>query len=95
LRNSVDNANKILCGENYIDVFGPAEADPKVPIEIASEVLAQLLKGGKIGSIQFSKVRADISRRASEVRKVDMAEAEVSLWATDFFSNTPSLQSKF
>ncbi|KAH8786345.1 hypothetical protein F5882DRAFT_497007 [Hyaloscypha sp. PMI_1271] len=55
LRNSVDNANKILDGENYIDVFGPAKVNPKVPIETASEVLAQLLKGGKIGSIQFPK----------------------------------------
>jgi len=91
LRNSVDNANKILDGENCIDVFGPAEVDPKVPIETASEVLAQLLKGGKIGSIQFSKVRADTFRRVSEVYKIHMVEAEVSLWEMDFFLNTPAL----
>jgi aryl-alcohol dehydrogenase-like predicted oxidoreductase len=91
LRNSVDNANKILGGENCVDVFGPAEADPKVPIEATSEVLAQLLKGGKIGSTQFPEVRADTFRRASEVRNVDMVVAEVSLPATDFFSNTPAL----
>jgi pyridoxine 4-dehydrogenase len=91
LRNSVDNANKILDGEKCIDVFGPAEAGPKVAIETVSEVLAQLLKGGKIGSTQFPEVRADTFRRASEVCKVDMVEAEVSLWATDFFSNTPAL----
>jgi hypothetical protein len=45
LRNSVDNANKILGGENCIDVFGPAEADPKVPIETTSEVLCNSSRG--------------------------------------------------
>jgi pyridoxine 4-dehydrogenase len=60
--------------------------DPKVPIETTSEVLAQLLKG-KIDAIQLSEVSADTFRRSSNVHMVDMVEAEVSLRATDFFSN--------
>lgn len=86
LRNSVDNANNILGGEKCIDAFGPAEVDPRVPIETTSEVLAQLLEG-KIGAIQLSEVSADTFRRASDVQKVDTVEAEISLSAMDFFWN--------
>jgi hypothetical protein len=55
LRNSVDNANKILDGEKCIDVFGPAEAGPKVAVETVSEVLAQLLKRAKLALLNFPK----------------------------------------
>jgi pyridoxine 4-dehydrogenase len=60
--------------------------DPKVPIETTSEVLAQLLKG-KIDATQLSEVSAGTFRQSSNVHMVDMVEAEVSLRATDFFSN--------
>jgi pyridoxine 4-dehydrogenase len=87
MRKCVENANKILDGKKSIDIFGPARVDPKVPIETTIGALEQLMKEGKIGGIQLSEVRADTIRRAAKVYKIDMVEAEVSLWATDIFSN--------
>ncbi|KAN0102832.1 putative aldo/keto reductase [Hyaloscypha variabilis] len=87
MKRSVDNANRILDGKKFIDIFGPARVDPNVPIEITIEALEQLMKEGQIGGIQLSEVRAETIRRVSEVHKIDMVEAEVSLWATDIFSN--------
>jgi len=86
-RKSLDNANKILDGKKFIDIFGPARVDPKVPIETTIEALGELMREGKIGGIQLSEVKADTIRRASNVHKIEMVEAEVSLWATDIFSN--------
>jgi pyridoxine 4-dehydrogenase len=87
MRKSVENANKILDGKKFLDIFGPARVDPKVPIETTVEGLGQLVKEGKVGGIQLSEVSADTVRRSSKVHKIDMVEAEVSLWATDIFSN--------
>jgi pyridoxine 4-dehydrogenase len=61
--------------------------DPNIPIETTVEALGQLVKEGKIGGIQLSEVRADTIRRAAKVYKIDMVEAEISLWATEIFSN--------
>ncbi|RDW58223.1 hypothetical protein BP6252_13634 [Coleophoma cylindrospora] len=87
MRTQVDSANKILDGKKTIDLFGPARVDPNVPIERTVEELAQLVKEGKIGGIQLCEVRADTIRRASKVARIDMIEAEVSLWSTDIFNN--------
>ena len=87
MRKSVDNANKILDGKKFIDIFGPARVDPNVPIESTIGALGELMKEGKIGGIQLSEVKADTIRRASNIHKIEMVEAEVSLWATDIFSN--------
>jgi len=87
VRKFVDNANTILDGKKCIDVFGCGRVDPTVPIETTVEALGQLVKEGKIGGIQLSEVRAETIRRAAKVHKIDMVEAEVSLWATEIFSN--------
>lgn len=87
LRTQVDIANKILDGKKTIDVFGPGRVDPNVPIETTVEGLAQLVKEGKIRGIQLCEARADTIRRAAKVHKIDVVEAEVSLWSTDIFTN--------
>jgi len=87
MRKFLDNANKILDGKKFIDIFGCARIDPNVPIETTVEALGQLVKEGKIGCIQVSEVRADTIQRAAKVHKIDMVEAEVSLWATEIFNN--------
>ena len=87
IRKFVDNANNILDGKKMIDIFGCGRVDPDVPIEDTVTTLAQLVEEGKIGGIQLSEVRAETIRRAAKVAKIDMVEAEVSLWATDIFSN--------
>ncbi|PWY68089.1 Aldo/keto reductase [Aspergillus sclerotioniger CBS 115572] len=87
LRGFVDNAIKILDGKKKIDIFGCARVDPNVPVEDSIKALAELKDEGKIGGIQLTEVKADTIRRAANVAKIDMVEAEVSLWATDIFRN--------
>ena len=87
MRRMVDSCNQILDGKKSIDVFGCGRVDPQVPIETTVEALGQLVKEGKIGGIQLSEVRAETIRRAAKVHKIDMVEAEISLWATDIFTN--------
>jgi pyridoxine 4-dehydrogenase len=70
-----------------IDVFGLGRIDFKVPVEESVKTLAELREEGKIGGIQLTEVRADTIRRAASVTKIDMVEAEVSLWSTDVFTN--------
>ncbi|KAL4893947.1 Aldo/keto reductase [Aspergillus ambiguus] len=87
LRGFVDNALKILDGKKSIDVFGCARVDPNVPVEESVRALAELRDEGKIGGIQMTEVRAETIRRAASVTKIDMVEAEVSLWAREVFAN--------
>ncbi|KAH7378013.1 NADP-dependent oxidoreductase domain-containing protein [Cadophora sp. MPI-SDFR-AT-0126] len=87
MREAVENAVKILAGKKAIDVFGPCRVDPNTPIEDTVSVLSELKKEGKINGIQLSEVAASTIRRAAKVAKIDMVEAEVSLWATDIFTN--------
>lgn len=87
IREFVENANKVLAGKKKIDVFGCGRVDKNVPIEDTVETLAELVKEGKIGGIQLSEVNAETIRRAAKVAKIDVVEAEVSLWATEIFEN--------
>ncbi|KAJ5701736.1 aldo/keto reductase [Penicillium malachiteum] len=83
----VDDANKILDGKKKIDIFGCGRVDKEVRIEETVVALAQLVHEGKIGGIQLSEVSADTIRRAAKVTKIDMVEAEISLWSRDVFQN--------
>ncbi|KAI1840578.1 hypothetical protein JX266_013242 [Neoarthrinium moseri] len=87
VRHFAAEANKILGGHKKIDVFGMARVDRKVPIEETVQALAELVAAGEIGGIQLSEVGGDTIRRAAAVAKIDMVEDEVSLWATEVFSN--------
>ncbi|QSZ33178.1 hypothetical protein DSL72_002764 [Monilinia vaccinii-corymbosi] len=83
----VANANEILGGVKKIDLFGMGRQDKKTPIEDTVKALDECVKKGLIGGIQLSEVAANSIRRASTVAKIDMVEAEISLWATDVFEN--------
>ncbi|KAJ5721306.1 aldo/keto reductase [Penicillium malachiteum] len=87
MRNFVDRANTILDGKKKIDIFGCGRVDKNVPIEETVDALAELVHEGKIGGIQLSEVSADTIRRAAKVTKIDMVEAEISLWSRDVFQN--------
>lgn len=87
VREFVERANVILDGKKKIDIFGCGRVDKNVPIEDTVVALAELMKEGKIGGIQLSEVSANTIRRAAKVAKIDMVEAEISLWATDVFEN--------
>lgn len=87
IRDFVKRANAILDGKKKIDIFGCGRVDKNVPIEDTVGALAELVKEGKIGGIRLSEVSANTIRRAAKVAKIDMVEAEISLWATDVFEN--------
>ncbi|KAI0435994.1 putative aldo/keto reductase [Xylaria telfairii] len=87
IRNFAANANSILGGKKKIDIFGIARVDPKVPVEDTIKTLAELVSEGTIGGIQLSEVGPETIRRAASVAKIDMVEAEVSLWAPEIFDN--------
>ncbi|KKK21531.1 hypothetical protein P175DRAFT_0516180 [Aspergillus ochraceoroseus IBT 24754] len=87
VRRSVDRANAILAGTKKIDLFGPARVDPDVPIEETVTTLKELVNEGRIGGIQLSEVNSETIMRAHAVARIDMVEAEISLWATDVFTN--------
>uniref|UniRef100_A0A093UVV9 Protein qutG n=1 Tax=Talaromyces marneffei PM1 TaxID=1077442 RepID=A0A093UVV9_TALMA len=70
-----------------IDIFGLSRVDPDVPVEESVKALAELREGGRIGGIQLTEVRAETMGRASSVTKIDIVEAEISLWSTEVFSN--------
>ncbi|KAI8945166.1 putative aldo/keto reductase [Xylaria longipes] len=87
VRKFVANANSILGDKKKIDIFGMARVDPKVPLEDTIKTLADLVSEGAIGGIQLSEVGPETIRRAASIAKIDMVEAEVSLWATEIFDN--------
>lgn len=88
LRQSVQTALDILDGTlTRIDIFGLSRVDPNVPVEESVKALAQLRDEGKIGGIQLTEVKAETIRRAASITKIDMVEAEISLWSTEVFSN--------
>ncbi|KAJ8131678.1 hypothetical protein O1611_g1944 [Lasiodiplodia mahajangana] len=87
VRKFVANANNILGGKKRIDIFGMGRVDQKVPLKDTLEALAQLVSDGAIGGIQLSEVGPDTIRYAASITKIDMVEAEVSLWAPEALSN--------
>ena len=87
LRSALEKCNDILDGKKKIDLFGVARVDPHVPIEETIKALGEMVDEGLIGGIQMSEVAANTIRRASKAYKIEMLEAEVSLWATEIFDN--------
>ncbi|KFY95396.1 hypothetical protein V500_02788 [Pseudogymnoascus sp. VKM F-4518 (FW-2643)] len=88
VRSSVDNCLKLLNGKKKIDMFKCARVDKNIPIETTLKVLdEEYVKTGKIGGIGLSEVSADTIERAVKVCNIVAVEVEVSLWATDIFSN--------
>ncbi|KFY17015.1 hypothetical protein V492_00943 [Pseudogymnoascus sp. VKM F-4246] len=88
VRMSVDNCLRLLNGKKKIDIFECARVDKNTPIETTLKVLdEEYVKTGKIGGIGLSEVSADTIERAVKVCKIVAVEVEVSLWATDIFSN--------
>lgn len=87
IRRSVDECIRVLDGKKSIDLFQCARTDPNTPIEQVVEVLAELVREGKIKSIGLSEVRAETIRRAQKVYPITAVEVELSLWTTDILHN--------
>lgn len=62
--------------------------DKNTPLETTLKVLdEEYVKTGKIGGIGLCEVSADTIERAVKICKIAAVEVEISLWATDIFSN--------
>lgn len=84
---SIEECLKQLDGKKKLDIFEAARVDPKIPIEKATEVIAEYVKAGKIGGISLSECSAESIRRAVKVHKIECVEVEFSLWATEILDN--------
>lgn len=87
VRRSIDECLKLLDGKKSLDLFEAARVDPNVPYEETIKAIDEYVKAGKVGGISLSEVNADHIRRAAKVAKISAVEVEVSMWATEPFTN--------
>ena len=87
IRASVEEAVRVLEGTKTIDVFTLARIDPRVPVEVSINALAELVKEGKIGGIGLSEVSASTIRRAHTIHPITAVEVELSLFTPDPLHN--------
>jgi pyridoxine 4-dehydrogenase len=83
IRKCIDTCLNTLEGKAFIDTWEPARADPKVPIEMTVEAIAEYVKAGKIRGIGLSEVSASTIRRAHAVHPISTVEVELSIFTTD------------
>lgn len=87
IKRSMDNCLKILNGKKKIDIFECARRDRDTPIDVTMAALDKYVKAGKLGGIALSEVNENTIKEAASATKIVAVEAEVSLWATDIFTN--------
>jgi pyridoxine 4-dehydrogenase len=87
VQRSVENCLKLLDGKKSIDIFEMARVDHNIPLEVTLEELEKYVTAGKIGGIALSEVGAATIKKAVKITKIVAVEVEVSLWATDIFTN--------
>jgi pyridoxine 4-dehydrogenase len=87
VRRSAENSIAALGGVKKIDVFGPARADPGVPLAETMGALRELADEGKIGGIGLSEVGAATLEKAHGMAPLSLVEVEFSLWSTDILAN--------
>jgi pyridoxine 4-dehydrogenase len=87
IKRSIDECLRVLDGKKFLDMFECARVDPDVPLETTLNAINEYVTAGKVGGISLSEVSAATIRRAAKVVKVVAVEVEVSLWATDIFTN--------
>ncbi|KAI6816350.1 Aldo/keto reductase [Hortaea werneckii] len=87
IRESIEEAVKVLGDTKKVDIFEMARVDPNVPIETSVKALAELVKEGKIGGIGLSEVGASTIRKAHAIHPVSAVEVELSLFTPDPLHN--------
>ena len=78
IRKSVEGSLKRL-QTDHIDLYYTHRVDPKVPIEVVAETMAQLHQEGKIMNWGISEPSMDTLRRANKVFPVAAIESEYSM----------------
>jgi len=87
IKRSVENCLKLLNGKKSLDIFECARVDKDTPIETTMKALEEYVEAGKLGGISLSEVSAATIQKAAKATKIVAAEVEISLWATDVFTN--------
>ncbi|WP_411754102.1 aldo/keto reductase [Serratia sp. (in: enterobacteria)] len=68
-------------GVEQIDLYYLHRMDPKTPIEKTVDVMASLVKSGKIKNIGLCEVDAGILRRAHSIHPITALQMEYSIWS--------------
>lgn len=87
VRRSVDNCLEILGDKKRLDLYECARVDPNTPIEETMRVLGSYVQAGRLGGVSLSEVGTETIRRAASVTKIAFVELELSLFATEAFTN--------
>lgn len=92
IRESVEDSLKRL-QTDYIDLYYTHRVDPKIPIEVVAETMAQLNKEGKILHWGISEPSMETLRRANAVFPVAAIESEYSMmWREPETALFPALE---
>ena len=79
IRQAVEGSLQRL-GTDHIDLLYQHRVDPSVPIEEVIQVMADLVKEGKVRYLGLSEVGAANIRRAHAVHPISAVQSEYSLW---------------
>lgn len=91
IRKSVDGSLSRL-GTDYIDIYYQHRQDPNVPVEEVAQVMADLIREGKIRAWGLSEVGEDIIRRAHAVCPLAAVQNRYSMMARWYESIFPALE---
>lgn len=92
IRQSVDASLKRL-GRNHIDLYFQHRIDPEVAPEEVADVMADLIKEGKIRYWGISEANEDYLRRAHTVCPVTAVQNRYSMMYRDYEKLFPTLES--
>lgn len=87
VQKSIDTVLETLGGAVPVSIFQCARVDPNTPIEETVAAIKEYVDAGKIGALGLSEVGADTIEKVHSLSPVAAVENELSLWATDVFTN--------
>ncbi|KAG5362488.1 Pyridoxal reductase [Yarrowia sp. C11] len=87
VQKSMDTVLETLGGSVAVSIFQCARVDPNTPIEETANAIKEYVDAGKIGALGLSEVGAETIEKVQSLIPVAAVEVEVSLWATDIFTN--------
>ena len=70
-------------GIECIDLYYQHRVDPETPIEETVDVMAELVRAGKVRYLGLSEAGAESIRRAHAVHPITAVQSEYSLWTRD------------
>jgi aryl-alcohol dehydrogenase-like predicted oxidoreductase len=70
-------------GTDYIDLYYQHRVDPNTPIEETVDVLADLVKAGKVRYVGLCEADSETIARAHAVHPITALQTEYSLWTRD------------